>query len=184
MDHEEALSRIRHLTSELSQVNALNVDAQGNLGLLLGACYALARAMILRFKDRTGTALPSDYSIELSSILACIGHGQLPQDGPWLAEFYFNSALQRLAAIYHRTLKVLTGDHRQHVPKLAQQAIQGKLLRENDLAALKDVHDEINMLKHDSDSLKKDRRVSVALAVRAAEEAGLLVKLTASKSNA
>ncbi len=132
MNHEEALNRIQTLASELSKESAQGEDAQAPRS----GTYALARAMILRFADRTGSALPASYPAELSGILADIGHGQLPQDGQWLAGFYFNSGLQRLAALYHRALKVLTTKKRVDAPRLAQQAVQSRLLKEDDIDAL------------------------------------------------
>jgi len=186
MTHEEALRQIKDLAVQLSKLRAETASDKSNLGLLLGVLYALARAMVLRFEDRTGAALPHDYPNELSDISMSIGRGALPQDGQWLAGFYFNSALQRLSAIYHRTLRVLNNAEgsRRSAPQLARDAIAKKLLPQDKLVAFLVVQDEINRLKHVSDSVLVNRPVDIALAVMAAKEAVFLLNLTRNRGDA
>jgi hypothetical protein len=51
---------------------------------------------------------------------AQIAGGQLRFDGKWMAGFHFNSALFRIAAVYHRILKIVVGrpTNRDEVPTL------------------------------------------------------------------
>ncbi len=73
----------------------------------LGVLYALifAKCNNRPFKDRNGP-------IEVQTIVKRPEHvakGRVRTSGNWLAGFHFNSALFRIAATYHRGLKVVSG---------------------------------------------------------------------------
>lgn len=68
----------------------------------LGAIYALIVAKQLNFEDR------QNRPIEIATVLKRageVGEGKVRTDGKWMARFYFNSALFRIAAMYHRVHK-------------------------------------------------------------------------------
>ncbi|HMD09202.1 MAG TPA: hypothetical protein VKH63_16845 [Candidatus Acidoferrum sp.] len=50
-----------------------------------------------------------------------IADGKVRLDGKWIARGYFNNALFRTAAIYHRVLKIVVGE-RAYVPALVTKA--------------------------------------------------------------
>ncbi len=153
-----------------------NVQEQALLGILLGSLYGLARAVQLGYEDRTGRALSLQYSKELRGLLADLEKGNLPSEGQWLAGFYFNSALHRLAALYHRSLKILTGRD-DNAPSLLEYAVKAKLLKKEHVSALATVHKEVNKLKHDTFGVLRDRAVDLALTVTAASQAFVLIRV-------
>src|SRR5438477_65447 len=74
---------------------------------LLGAIYCLVLARHHHFQDR----LDSPIEVEVVHARAeQMEHGNVRVDGKWIAGWYFNGALVRLAAVFHRLLKVISGD--------------------------------------------------------------------------
>jgi len=95
----QSVRRLHGLTAELPAIREL-------LDYLYGAVHALARAHALNYRDRTGP-LPGDYQANMLKRMHRAILGRLSYHGPWLAGFYFNSAIQRLAAAYHRTRRAV-----------------------------------------------------------------------------
>ena len=154
---------------------------QGTLDEFLGALYALKFAQIQGFADR-----PVGNDIELKVLKdrsAALANGDVRTDGKWIAGFHFNSALLRLSAVYHRSLKVVTGnigkgkmdipplltelDDPSRFPKWAGHAWSR--------ANVARVHREVNKFKHTAEGLNAGRDVPYAVAVEAVNE--LLVLL-------
>jgi hypothetical protein len=80
--------------------------ALATLDDLLGVIYALVLAKREGYVDRTKRP------IQISAVQTRanqIGSGQVRVDGKWMAGFHFNSALFRLAAVYHRALLIVDG---------------------------------------------------------------------------
>lgn len=148
----------------------------------LGAVYALALAKCLDFTDRPPGTSPEPDKVQIRA--EQVANGRLRLDGQWMASFHFNSALLRISAVYHRVLRVLTSDHRReaNVGELRQ-----KLETDPAYAAwtghpwaftnLRQVHTEVNKLKHDSGGVGAGRDARHAQALDAVEE--LLVVLEA-----
>lgn len=83
-------------------------------------------------------------------------------EGKWTAGFYFNNALFRTAAVYHRTLKIVTGDEISRTKALVKNA--GKRyqqIRGVDWVSksVMKVNCEVNSLKHTSDGIISGRKV-------------------------
>jgi hypothetical protein len=89
-----------------SPVVAKNSDLEACLDDLLGALYALVFAKQAGFVHRV------DRPIEISAVITHaeqVSKGEVRVDGKWIAGFQFNSALYRISATYHRTLKLVIG---------------------------------------------------------------------------
>lgn len=119
-------------------------NAVGVLDDLLGAVYSLILARHHFFDDRT------DRPIEIPVIQkrsSDVHNGDIRIDGKWIAGWHFNSALFRIAAVYHRLLKVVVGNPttKEYVPALLPKV---RALHDwsNDRAHA--IHDEVNTLKH------------------------------------
>jgi len=90
--------------------------------------------------------------------------GSVRTDGKWAAGFYFNSALLRIAADYHRLLKALTRLN-ENVPAL-RKLVSPPFEHRN----LDAVHKEVNELKHTPNGLERGRQVTFATATAALQE--------------
>jgi hypothetical protein len=93
-----------------------------------------------------------------------MAEGRLPQKHGWLAGFYFNSAIQRIAAAGEQLAGIL-----KRLDRRAKQ--QGKGLNiSSPSPALDQVSEEVNRFKHDETGLERGRDITAALAVRALSE--------------
>ena len=120
-----------------------NAQAQSSLDDFLGAVYALIRAKHEGFRDRPGRTIAI---LPVAQRAARIAAGNLKTEGLWIAGFYFNNALFRTAAVYHRMLKVVTGGNG-YVPTLLPKA--SKQYPSWTSSELSKVHDQVNDLNHD-----------------------------------
>ena len=112
-------ARIAKLRNAPSRVHA-DPNLAGTLDDFLGAVYALFFAKRGDFTDRTSR------SIDINAVqkrAAQMAAGDLRPDGEWMAGVHFNSALFRIAAVYHGTLKITVGrpTTRGDVPTLRTQ---------------------------------------------------------------
>jgi len=132
---------------------------------LLGAVYALvfARHNNPSFKERTG---PIEVEVVLKRAKQ-VGGGKVRRAGAWMAGFHFNSALFRLAATYHRGLKVVTGNETNN--KIYRSALLGiatssyKHWTGEDWkhAELDRIYDEVNGLKYEAEGIYQEREVTL-----------------------
>ena len=133
----------------------LNVKQTGILCLLddfLGVIFALAE-MTRTNPDWNGR--PAQRTFRDPKVLAKeLSEGKVRNQGKWMAGFHFNSALFRLAAVFHRGLKVLAlkpeekDVYRKTLLQIVQPAytkVTGHNWNHN---MLERVHDEVNGLKH------------------------------------
>ena len=141
-----------------------NAEAQSSLDDFLGAVYALIRAKHEGFRDRPGRTIAIR---PVAQRAARIAAGNLKTEGLWIAGFYFNNALFRTAAVYHRMLKVVTGGNG-YVPTLLPKA--RKQHPSWTSTELSKVHDQVNELKHDPRGIYHGRTVTYAEALAAACE--------------
>ena len=141
-----------------------NAEAQSSLDDFLGAVYALIRAKQEGFRDRPGRPIAIK---PVAQRAAKIAAGNLKTDGLWIAGFYFNNALFRTAAVYHRMLKVITGGNG-YVPAL--QPIASARYPGWDSAQLSKVHSQVNELKHDPRGVYHGRTVTYAETLTAARD--------------
>jgi hypothetical protein len=104
----QALARFAGTIASLFGTSRVQSDphAVGLLDDLLGAVYSLILARHQRFVDRT------DRPIEIAVVerrALQVHRGDVRIDGKWIAGWHFNSALFRIAAVYHRLLKLTSG---------------------------------------------------------------------------
>jgi hypothetical protein len=146
-----------------------NPDLAGSLDDFLGAVYALIQAKQHGFADRVGP-------IEISAVqqrAQKIAVGQVRIDGKWIAGFYFNNALFRTAAIYHRVLKIVIGKKASaHVLAPKAQALYPQWTN----TKLDPVHDQVNHLKHTPSGIYDQRTVTYDDAMTAVGELLVLIE--------
>jgi hypothetical protein len=139
-----------------------NAEAQSSLDDFLGAVYALIRSKQEGFRDRPGRPIAIR---PVAQRAARIAAGNLKTDGLWIAGFYFNNALFRTAAVYHRMLKVITGANG-YVPALLPTARAHYPNWDN--TQLSKVHSQVNELKHEPHGVYHGRTVTYDEALTAA----------------
>lgn len=94
-------------------------------------------------------------------------------DGVWMAGFHFNSALYRIAAVYHRALKLAASDKAQKQKRPMVNYLLPDVTRRFPSwthQRLTAVHNEVNLLKHERAGIYATRRVSFDEAVGATQE--------------
>ncbi len=147
---------------------------QAALDDLLGAVYSLIYAKGHRYAERQQSLSPEDMqNVHLRAV--DMSAGKVRTEGQWTAGFYFNNALFRLAAIYHRTLKIITGRENEKVyvetlRPLAKALFQNWTSRPWEDANIGKVHTQVNGLKHGADGIYEGRKVVFDEAVRASDE--------------
>lgn len=141
---------------------AADAEAQSSLDDFLGAVYALIRARFKKFQDRPGRPIDIKFVAQRA---AKIAGGRIKTDGLWIAGFYFNNALFRTAAVYHRMLQVATGQDG-YVPAL-QLAALTRYPNWNSIKLFK-VHSQVNELKHEPQGVYHGRLVTYEDALTAA----------------
>jgi hypothetical protein len=115
---------INTLSGRLACLDASGLDEQALYGFAVGAAYSLAQAVRLGYR---GEGPADGYAAEVRAAADAISKGEPPTAGAWLAGYYFNSSLQRLAAAAERIGKYTSG--RKWVPSRA-------------------VRDDVNQMKH------------------------------------
>jgi hypothetical protein len=153
----------------------MNPDLAGSLDDFLGAVYALIQAKRHDFTDRP------DRPIEIAAVekrAVQIAAGRVRTEGKWIAGFYFNNALFRTAAVYHRVLKIIVGKSA-YAPalRIEAQALYPRWSSEN----LPIVHSQVNDLKHTPRGLHDQRTVTYAIALAALGELLELIEASAGK---
>jgi hypothetical protein len=153
----------------------MNPDLAGSLDDFLGAVYALIQAKRHDFTDRP------DRPIEIAAVekrAVQIAAGRVRTEGKWIAGFYFNNALFRTAAVYHRVLKIIVGKSA-YAPalRIEAQALYPRWSSEN----LPIVHSQVNDLKHTPRGLHDQRTVTYAIALAAVGELLELIEASAGK---
>ena len=171
------------MTALLSSTKAQQNDfALATLDDLLGAIYAL----ILAFhNDRTFKYRPQGQKIDPRAVLkrarSIAQAHRIRTGGKWIAGFHFNSALFRLSAVYHRSLKIVTGQPKSR-HRVGDENDPGSLLSKAKKTyngwrthawgngSIKKVHKEVNGLKHTSAGIYWGRDVKETEAIWAVEE--------------
>jgi len=117
--------------------------------------------------ERRGPRL-SGYKQKLSTYVREMPGGADP--GPyWLSGYFFNSAIQRIAASYDRVPKLVLGV-RDRDPRSAHELMAAAFGDQARFTSWKSVYLEVNPLKHWAIGLAEKRQVGKEDAVRALEE--------------
>ena len=99
-----------------------------------------------------------------------VARGDIRIDGKWIAGWYFNSALFRAAAVYHRLLKVVAGDPGTKdgvwdlLPKV-EARYQSWTNAAWSSGCIRDVHSQVKFLKHEPQGMYHGRTATFADAV-------------------
>lgn len=143
------------------------------LDVLLGALHEFVRADMYKFGHRTNQEPDVAAIIRRADEL---GKGRLRRDGTWMAGLHFNSALIRLSAVHHRSMKIVVGsavakdldlyDLRKLASKFHKEH-KGKPWAYSNIAI---VHREVNIQKHSEAGNWSGRTVPVETARRATSE--------------
>jgi hypothetical protein len=147
---------------------------QASLDDLLGAVYSLMYSNHYQYDDRPQPLAQADIS---SVVVRAMDMAVLKvrTEGKWTAGFYFNNALFRISSVYHRVLKILTGNEltekkvgelRPIVVKSYEQS-KGSPWENRHVRRL---HKEVNELKHASDGIIEGRDVPFTTAIEAVNE--------------
>ena len=154
---------------------------QACLDDLLGAVYSLMYAKHYKFVSRPQALAQKDIGNVLVRARK-MAASKVRAEGQWTAGFYFNNGLFRTAAVYHRALKVLTGkeqvknvwvnDLEPDAMKLYQSARNTPWVNKS----VRDVHDEVNDLKHSSGGIMGGRGVDFGTAAEAVSEILALIE--------
>ncbi len=142
------------------------------LDYVLGAYYGLTRAIEFGFIDRPGP-WHSTYRPHLTKYLEEITNNIPPHDS-WLAGFFFNSGIQRLAACFDRIPKLLG-------VKRADAHTQMRSINKADFTAWEKVYVEVNAFKHYPAGKSAGRSVTLNDALQALEQAIGFLKANESK---
>ncbi len=174
---EAALSKFAGRIGTLLTGPAVRIspDLAGSLDDFLGAVYALIQAKRHDFTDR------ADRPIEIAAVekrALQIAAGRVRTEGKWIAGFYFNNALFRTAAVYHRVLKIIVGKSA-YAPalRIEAQALYPRWSSDN----LSIVHGQVNDLKHTPRGLHDQRTVTYAIALAAVGELLDLIEASVGK---
>lgn len=170
MTLEQLLSDVRSFASD-------TISGEGFKGLMLGIVFSLKRATDLGFTARVGASVGPDYSTELDETAVALVSGQeLPSS--WLAGFFFNSALMRIAAGSHRAFRVLFGTSEGTFWELAHRAVGEGKMRAEEIRSLRSVYDDVNAFKHDgrAELLVRRRVKTLGQAIDAAAELVRLIQ--------
>jgi hypothetical protein len=147
-------------------------EVRDPLDYLLGALHALFRAHQLGFIDRQGP-FDATYWTGPMTRVRYMETGEIRTDGKWLAGFYFNAALARIAAALDRTASLVErrtagGKRPRKLWERLERLGWGKwcdpyfILPGGQPSRAFAVYAEVNFLKHDPSGRATGRTVSFA----------------------
>ena len=172
------VARFANRIEKLLAARPTDPHLRDTLDLFLGVLYALALAKMEGFVDRTKA---STQVTAITRRAADVAAGKIRLDGKWMAGFHFNSALFRIAAVYHRLLKIVVDnpDTGETVDVLRPKATKryarwtGHSWSRTNADA---IHGEVTRLKHKPSATLNQRRAKFAQAFDASEELLQLVE--------
>ena len=176
---DPSFQRLPLLAKRIGQLLSSNPQPKRSLQAclddLLGAVYSLMYAKHYEFDDRPQPLTPEnmDSVVVRAKDMAA---SKLRTEGKWTAGFYFNNALFRTSGVYHRTLKILSGNEltRKDMGVGVLRPIVEKLYKARkglpwEYRNVKQVHNEVVELKHKKGVIE-GRNVPFATAADAVEE--------------
>ena len=163
-------------------------DERAPLDYLLGALHALFRSRQLGFVERP-VPLDDEYWNGPLTRVRYMQDGDVRTDGSWLAGFYFNAALARIAAAFDRLValvelqsfgeKAKNQSLGQRLEKLAwgkwrkRRKLDDRasfILQNGETSRAYRVYDEVNFLKHEPKGLAMGREATMDDAIAALTE--------------
>lgn len=151
-----------------------HASMQASLDDLLGAVYSLIYARNHDYDDRQKALGPKDVQA-VATRAKDMSVGKVRMEGKWTAGFYFNNALFRISAVYHRSLKIVTGKEKERayvdtLRPIAETLFQNWQNRPWTNTSLAKLHKEVNELKHTADGIYEGRNVQFGEAILALDE--------------
>lgn len=148
------------------------------LDYAIGALHGLAKAIDLKFVDRSGES-DRTYRPFLAQYVLSIAELK-PVHSTWLAGFYFNSAIQRIAACYDRIPKLLGAEEKKGGDAGSRMDKVNGAKREDHkrVEHWKNVYEEFNPFKHSPEGKASGRGIGLEDALSAFDE---LLRLVESK---
>lgn len=167
---QEQLSINARLLHELLNELPQHPAVTDTLDYILGAIYGLCQADLNGFKNRPAAYVP-EYHPHLANYAINLAEGRR-MDSVWTAGFFFNSGIQRLAAVFDRIPKMLGAETRKMVGAKSKPTARGRMLEVNPAphAHWEKVYGEVNAFKHDPEGLAAGRTVTMDDAVSACSE--------------
>jgi hypothetical protein len=165
----------------LSSDPPIKHSLQACLDDLLGAVYSLMYAKHFKFSDRPKALEQHDIRNVLIRARK-MAASKLRTEGKWTAGFYFNNSLFRTAAVYHRSLKAVTGNEdKENIYVCDLEPIAEKNYEKIRHTAwpnenVAKVHREVNDLKHTSNGIIGGRGVKLDQAIKAVDEVLSLIE--------
>jgi hypothetical protein len=140
------------------------------LDYVMGALYGLAKAIDFKFADRAGESDPT-YRPFLTQYVLSIAESK-PIHPSWRAGFYFNSAIQRIAACYDRIPRLLGAKERKGGDANSRMdEVNGLKKKDRErVASWKKVYEEFNPFKHSPEGKARGRGAGMDDALKAFEE--------------
>lgn len=164
-----------------SQKVQSSASMRASLDDLLGAVYSLIYARHHDYDDRQQSLGPQD--IRAVRVRASdMSLGRVRTEGKWTAGYYFNNSLFRVAAIYHRALKIVTGKkegdkvYLDTLRPIAESLFQNWENRGWISTNLAKLHKEVNELKHTPGGIYQGRDVQFSEAISAVDELLTLIE--------
>lgn len=149
-----------------------SISMQSLLDDLLGAVYSLIYARHHKYSERKQPLSSKD--IQNVHVRATdIRESKVRTEGQWTAGYYFNSALFRIAAVYHRALKTVAGKEDLYPNDLLPivdtqfQVWKGEAWCHGKTTT---VYRQVNKIKHKADGIYRGRGVVFDDAVQALQE--------------
>ena len=165
--------KLLKMSGRIAQLLEL-ADAQKNkylrdtLDLFLGAVYALVLAKHGSYEHRPKQTESDKVVVRARDVES----GWIRLDGKWMSGFHFNSALFRISAVYHRSLKIatarLTGQEK--VRGLVERVKADPQYKTWKNVSAQAVHVEVTDMKHQPEGLHDKRKVTPSQACYACEE--------------
>src|SRR5215472_13762738 len=104
--------RLQHLAARLGQLTAQSDRHSTPLNFAAGALHALAKAQVLDYDDRAEAGKGKRMRQFASTSAQDLSHGgELPTAGDWLAGYYFNDAIIRMAVSFEHIVRHVTNKH-------------------------------------------------------------------------
>jgi hypothetical protein len=169
----ELAGRIATLLSS-SRIQS-SVSVQASLDDLLGAVYSLIYARHHGYAERNHSLGVEDIrNVRVRATDICAS--KVRTEGKWTAGYYFNSALFRIAAVYHRVLKTVAGKENEDdiyikdLLPLVKTQFRSWTNEDWKHEKATQVYRQINKLKHQADGIYQGRAVVFDDAVSALTE--------------
>jgi hypothetical protein len=165
--------RLQSLATRLGQLTAQYDEQTTPLNFAVGALHALAMAHALKYDGRAEAGRGRRMWQLASTIAQNLSHGgELPTAGEWLAGYYFNDAIIRIAVSFEHIVRHVTNRHsrKDNIDTLIQAATPLGF-QESWGKAWRPLQDELSAIRHRNEFVDGPKiEVDPLLAVDALEQ--------------